>query len=164
MTETPTMKIERVFSASRELVWKAWSDPEHLQKWFGPQVETILHKFEFKVDGEWLTEMKMQASSMFSRAQFIEIEPPKRLAFLQSNTDENWTLTPNPMSPDWPKTMLTEVSLEEQGPNTKLTLLWSPHEGSDAENAFFAQGMERFSGGWGMGFDVLETILKDLAQ
>ena len=29
--------ITRVFDAPRELVWKAWTDPEHVARWFGPR-------------------------------------------------------------------------------------------------------------------------------
>jgi uncharacterized protein YndB with AHSA1/START domain len=45
----------RVFDAPRELVWKAWSDPEHLGKWWGPNGFTTTTKvFEFKPGGQWL--------------------------------------------------------------------------------------------------------------
>jgi uncharacterized protein YndB with AHSA1/START domain len=45
----------RIFDAPRELVWKAWSDPEHLAKWWGPNGFTTTTKvFEFKPGGQWL--------------------------------------------------------------------------------------------------------------
>jgi uncharacterized protein YndB with AHSA1/START domain len=45
----------RVFDAPRELVWKAWSDPEHLGKWWGPNGFTTTTKvFELKPGGQWL--------------------------------------------------------------------------------------------------------------
>jgi uncharacterized protein YndB with AHSA1/START domain len=31
------LNITRVFEAPRELVWKAWTDPEHMKQWFGPR-------------------------------------------------------------------------------------------------------------------------------
>src|ERR1700730_19384056 len=31
------LNITRVFDAPRELVWKAWTDPEHVSRWFGPR-------------------------------------------------------------------------------------------------------------------------------
>jgi uncharacterized protein YndB with AHSA1/START domain len=40
MAETPPLDreftITRVFDAPRELVWRAWTDPEHMSRWFGP--------------------------------------------------------------------------------------------------------------------------------
>jgi hypothetical protein len=29
--------ISRVFDVPRKLVWKAWTEPEHLKRWFGPK-------------------------------------------------------------------------------------------------------------------------------
>jgi uncharacterized protein YndB with AHSA1/START domain len=43
MTEAPTaqeIRITRVFDAPRELVWKAWTEPEHLAQWWGPRGRT----------------------------------------------------------------------------------------------------------------------------
>src|SRR5438093_9715892 len=41
MAETPPIgrefTITRVFDAPRELVWKAWTDPEQVARWFGPR-------------------------------------------------------------------------------------------------------------------------------
>jgi uncharacterized protein YndB with AHSA1/START domain len=36
-TRQPDMTIVRVFDAPRRLVWKAWTEPQHLAKWFGPK-------------------------------------------------------------------------------------------------------------------------------
>jgi len=48
----------RVFEAPRALVWTAWTDPEHLSKWWGPNgFTTTTKKFEFKPGGEWLFTM-----------------------------------------------------------------------------------------------------------
>jgi uncharacterized protein YndB with AHSA1/START domain len=33
----PDMTIVRVFDAPRHLVWKAWTEPQHLAQWFGPK-------------------------------------------------------------------------------------------------------------------------------
>ncbi len=35
-----TLIIERIFDASRELVWMAWSDPDLMKKWWGPRAFT----------------------------------------------------------------------------------------------------------------------------
>ena len=31
------LKIERVFDAPRDLVFKAWTEPEHMSRWWGPR-------------------------------------------------------------------------------------------------------------------------------
>jgi len=59
MSDLPEYILDRVFDAPREMVWRAWTDPELLSRWYGPGVETIIHKFDLKPGGVWLNEMKM---------------------------------------------------------------------------------------------------------
>ena len=48
----------RTFDAPRDLVWKVWTDPEHIGKWWGPIGFTTTTKvFEFKPGGQWLFTM-----------------------------------------------------------------------------------------------------------
>jgi uncharacterized protein YndB with AHSA1/START domain len=45
----------RTFDAPRELVWKVWTEPEHIAQWFGPNGFTVTTKyFEFRPGGQWL--------------------------------------------------------------------------------------------------------------
>ena len=37
VSETERMVVTRVFDAPRELVWKAWTDPEYVMQWWGPK-------------------------------------------------------------------------------------------------------------------------------
>ena len=41
MSERPEYVLDRVFEAPREMVWRAWTDPELLPRWYGPGAETI---------------------------------------------------------------------------------------------------------------------------
>ena len=59
MSDLPEFVLDRAFDAPRELVWRAWTDPELLNRWYGPGVETIIHKFNLEPEGTWLNEMKM---------------------------------------------------------------------------------------------------------
>jgi activator of Hsp90 ATPase-like protein len=46
--------FHRLLDAPRELVWKVWSDPEHLHHWFGPAGFTLTTlEFAFVPDGVW---------------------------------------------------------------------------------------------------------------
>ena len=75
MNELPEYVLDRVFDAPREMVWRAWTDPELLSRWYGPGVETIIHKFDLKPGGTWLNEMKWGDNSDLSKAVFQEIVP-----------------------------------------------------------------------------------------
>ena len=75
MSELPEYVLDRVFDAPREMVWRAWTDPELLHRWYGPGAETIIHKFDLKPGGMWLNEMKWGDNSNFQKVVFQEVIP-----------------------------------------------------------------------------------------
>lgn len=44
MSEIPEYLLERVFNVPREMVWRAWTDPEILHRWYTPNIETTIHE------------------------------------------------------------------------------------------------------------------------
>jgi uncharacterized protein YndB with AHSA1/START domain len=162
MTELPMFVMEREFDAPRELVWRTWTEPELLGHWYGPGVETVVHKLDVRVGGAWLNEMKMGERSGYQRCDYTEVVKPERLVMLMSTTDADWNLAANPMMPDWPRVLLTTVTFEDAGSKTKMRLEWSPHEATDAEIACFAGAVENLGKGWGAGMAMLEEMLADL--
>jgi uncharacterized protein YndB with AHSA1/START domain len=162
MSDLPTYVLERVFDAPRELVWKTWTDPKLLPRWYGPNVETIIHRLELKPGGRWLVEMKWGANSHYQRAEYTEVTPPKRLVWLHSSSDADWNIIASPMMADWPRVLLTTVAFEEDGARTKLRLTWVPHEASEAEVACFAAAIDRMGKGWDAGMELLARLLAEL--
>ena len=164
MSDTPEYVIDRVFDAPRDMVWRAWTDPELLAQWYGPRVETIIHEFDLTPGGLWLNEMKMGDKSHLSRSEFMEIVPLEKLVWHQSNTDKAWNIISNPMMPDWPRVIATIVTFADAGAKTKVRLVWTPHEATDAEIACFAGAMDGFGKGWGAGFAILDEMLAELQR
>lgn len=160
---TEAFKMTRDFDAPKEMVWRAWTEADLVQRWYGPGVETVIHEFEVKPGGLWLNEMRMGERSMNQRMEFTEVNPTDRLVMLMSNADENWEITANPMMPDWPRTLLTTVTLEDRDGGTRLTLSWDPHEATDAEEAVFAAAASDFNKGWGAGMNIIDEILAELS-
>jgi len=68
MSDVTEYIVDRLFDAPRAMVWRAWTDPELLARWYGPGVDTIIHKFDLKPGGEWLNEMKWGDKSDLSKA------------------------------------------------------------------------------------------------
>lgn len=70
------LTLNRTFDAPVELVWEAWTDPEHIAQWWGPkgmQVEVVEHSF--KVGGKWRYIMEMPNKSQFiSEGVYSEIK------------------------------------------------------------------------------------------
>lgn len=162
MSDLPTYVLERVFDAPQELVWKTWTEAKLLAHWYGPGVETVIHKLDVSVGGVWLNEMRMGERSGYQKSEYTEVVPHSRLVMLMSNTDADWNIAPNPMMPNWPLTLLTTVTFERVDDKTKMQLTWSPHEASEAEIAGFAAAMEGLGKGWGAGMVLLEELLADL--
>lgn len=162
MTDQPTYVLERIFDAPRDLVWKTWTDPNLLARWYGPGVTTIIHKLDVTVGGVWLNEMQWGGNSNRERMEYTEVTAPERLVWLHSMADADWNITSNPMMEDWPRVLLTTVTFDDLGDKTRLKLTWTPHEGTEAENACFAMAMSGLDKGWGSGMAILEEMLAEL--
>lgn len=119
--------IEEVFNASIESVFKAWTDPEKLMKWYAPDGCTIhFKKLEIKKGGKYLSCISNpQYGDCWCMGEYKEIEPHSKIVFSMINADENG----NPIDPtdigmdaDWPGYTLVTVTLTEENGKTKLQL------------------------------------------
>lgn len=162
MTDLPTYVLERSFAAPPELVWRAWTDEKLFARWYGPNIETIIHQQDLRVGGVCRVEMRMGGGSSYQTLTYLEVTPPSRLVFLNSNADPAWNVAANARMPDWPRTLMTTVTFEQNVAKTQLRLEWTPHEATEAEIACFATAMENMGMGWGAGMDVLATILAEI--
>lgn len=162
MSDVPTYVLERVFDAPRQLVWKTWTDPELVPRWYGPGVTSIVHKMEPKSGGVWLHEMQWSGKSNFQRADYTDVAPHERLVWLHANTDSDWNIISNPMMADWPRILLTTVTFDEKDGKTTMRLTWVPHEATDAEIACFEGALDGMGKGWGAGMELLEKLLAEL--
>lgn len=75
--------IERVFDAPRELVWEAWTNPEHVAQWWGPNgFTTTIKQMDFRVGGVWkLTMHGPDGRDYPNSSVFREIVKPERIVF-----------------------------------------------------------------------------------
>jgi uncharacterized protein YndB with AHSA1/START domain len=163
MSELPEYKLDRIFDAPRELVWRAWTDPELLHRWYGPGAETIIHEFDLKPGGMWLNEMKWGGNSNFQKVVFQEVTPPEKMVWHHfSSTDSDWNNIANPMMADWPRLLLTTVTFEDMGDKTNVRLSQLPLEATDAEIACFAEAMANMDKGWGSGYAIMDELFVEL--
>lgn len=162
MSDLPIYVLEREFDAPRALVWRTWTEPALLPRWYGPRVETVIHELDLRPGGLWLVEMRWDGRSMYQRVEYTEVTPPERLVWLHSSSDADWAVAANPMMPDWPRVLLTTVTFEEDGGKTRLRLTWEPHEASEAEIACFAAAIDGMGKGWNAGMELLEALLAEL--
>ena len=76
-----TVTMKRTFNAPVALVWEAWTQPEHISKWWGPQgMQTKVITHDFKVGGEWKYAMAMPDGKEFiSEGIYQEIVPHEKI-------------------------------------------------------------------------------------
>lgn len=83
MTPTPDCEIvhTRIVNASKELVFKAWTDPEYLKNWWGPKGFTnTFHRFDLVSGGEWSYTMHgPDGGDYLNEAVFVKIDAPNFL-------------------------------------------------------------------------------------
>jgi uncharacterized protein YndB with AHSA1/START domain len=116
LPEERVLVITRIFDAPRDLVWKAWTEPERMVRWFGPRgfTSTVL-KTDFRTGGAYHFHMRSpEGNDHWLQGIYHEIVEPERLVSTFAWADAEG-------KPTRPETLLT-VSLAEHGGKTKLTL------------------------------------------
>lgn len=157
--------ITRVFDAPRDLVFKAWTEADHLARWFGPKGSTIrVAKLELRPGGVFHFSMGFQGREMWGRWVFREIAPPEWIVLVNSFSDENGELTRHPMVADWPLEMLTTSTFSENGGKTAVTVRWSPLNPTEAERKAFDGGRDSMTMGWTGTFEQLSDYLSTLTR
>jgi len=89
-TKSTEFVISRVLDAPRDLVWKCFTDPEHMRQWWGPKGFTVVaSKMDLRVGGTYHYGLKApNGAPMWGKFVFREIVPPERLDFISSFSDE----------------------------------------------------------------------------
>jgi uncharacterized protein YndB with AHSA1/START domain len=165
MEENKKIIIERVFDASREKVWEAWTNPEIVKKWWGPEhfyAPSI--KVDFRVGGKYIYAMHGPKGTefdknMYSAGEYKEIVPMEKLVVTDYFSDENG----NKMSaqqqglPDgMPSEMVVTVLFEEvENGKTKLSIIYSPQ----SEEQYVAMNQSGMKEGWGTSLDKMAAVL-----
>lgn len=157
VNEVDELVLERVFDAPRELVWRAWTDPEQLVQWWGPHEFTTPYcTIDLRVGGEIRFCMRnSQYGDFWSGGVYQVIDPPSRIVVTDYFTDEHGNKVPAThygMSEGLPDEATISVEFEDIGDGkTKLTLRhglpsWLPETAEAAE-------------GWSQSFEKLAAYL-----
>jgi predicted 3-demethylubiquinone-9 3-methyltransferase (glyoxalase superfamily)/uncharacterized protein YndB with AHSA1/START domain len=152
----PTLTITRVFDAPRSLVFQAWTEPERVQRWWGPKgFTTPVCEIDLRVGGVSRNCMRSpEGQDFWSRGVYREIVEPERIVCTDSFADEQGhVVSPEHygLSPEWPVEALITVTFTEQAGKTRLTL----------QHSLLPPGRERdlCRQGWEESFDKLADYL-----
>ena len=91
--EKTRLEISRVIEAPRDRVYAAWTDPEQLKQWFGPEnVKTRELVADARVGGTFRWDIiNSEGEEMTMRGEFRELQPDKKIVFTwQWEDDEDW--------------------------------------------------------------------------
>ena len=137
--------ITRVFDAPRDLVFKAWTDRDHLSQWFGPRGFTMtMCQMDQRPGGTYRFGMRStEGSDHWLKGVYKEIIEPEKLAFTYAWTDAEG-------NPTRPETLVVLTFDDEQG-KTRFTLHHSVFESVTA--------CDMHRQGWTSSLDRLAEIL-----
>ncbi len=145
--------ITRVLNAPRELVWKAWTDPKHLEQWWGPKgFTTAVTEMNLRPGGGWRYVMRGPDGAEYPcKGIFREITVPERIV-TSDEFDEGHVAVG---SGDLPSGMVVTAIFREQGDKTKLTLRIM-HQSMEDRKKHEQMGV---IAGWNSSFDCLDEHL-----
>jgi uncharacterized protein YndB with AHSA1/START domain len=140
-TADRTIITTRLLNAPRERVFRAFSEPERLARWWGPKGFTnTFHEFDFKAGGHWRFVMRGPDGTEYeNHSVFLEVREPERIVFRHLDPVHEFEMT---------------ITLVEEAGKTRLTwhMLHSTVAKSEAVRAFVTEANEQ-------NFDRLEAEL-----
>ena len=156
--------ISREFNVSRDLMFKVWTDPEHMQRWWGPKDSKVTYsRMDFRPGGSYHYCMRTpDGHDMWGKFVYREIVKPERIVFVNSFSDEKGGLTRHPMSPGWPLEMLSTITFAGHLGKSKVTVHWAPLNATEEERRAFENGFESMQKGWSGTMDQLAEYLTNL--
>ncbi len=138
-----TLEMMRVLPATRSVVFEAFSDPNELAKWWGPQGFTSPSmEFDPRVGGTYRIEMQPpEGDPFYLTGEFREVDPPARLAY---------TFVYDDPDPDDVETVVT-LSFRDLGESTGVAFTQGRFK-TEARCALHRDG-------WTDSFDRLEELI-----
>lgn len=141
------IRVERIFNASRDRVWKAMTDPELLAQWWGRGNKLVVEKLDMVRGGHWRVVEHADGQTHGFEGRYREVTPPERVV----QTFE-WDGMPGHV-------ILETMTLEDLGDGrTKLVniSLFMTHEDRDG---MMQSGMED---GMAESYAALDRVLQTL--
>lgn len=152
--------LERIVDVPPELVWKAWTTPEHLMKWFTPVPwKTVDCEIDLRPGGIFRTVMRSPEGQDFpNMGCYLEVVPNEKLVW--TNCLEAGFRPVAMTSPEtcggFPFTAI--IALEPSGKGTKYTAIVL-HRDEEGAKQHAAMG---FQEGWGKALDQLVEVAKEM--
>jgi uncharacterized protein YndB with AHSA1/START domain len=141
------IEMNRLFDAPRELVFEAYTEPEHIPHWWGPrEVTTIVETMDVRPGGAWrFVQRDADGNEYAFYGEYREVVPPERLV-------STFTFEGMPELE-----MVDTLTLSEQDGKTLLTVV-SRFASQEDRDAMVESGLE------GGAIEMWERLAELLAQ
>jgi uncharacterized protein YndB with AHSA1/START domain len=159
---TDALTLTREFAAPAESVWRAWTEPELLKRWYGSAGHTVPHcDIDLRVGGQITACLRSpEGFDTWFGGTYRVIEPPTHLVVTDYFADEAGNVlhpTEVGFTSDWPRISTYDILLEPLGKDrTRLTL---KHIGVSTA---LGKKVEE-DAGWMQSFDKLDLLLEETA-
>lgn len=148
LTARQSLHLRRIFHAPRELVWRAWTQPEMMLAWYGPpEFPAVQAEQDLRPGGAWRACLRSATEDrvLWHGGVFREVVPPERLVFsFKWESDDHEDGTPV-------NTLITVILAELPGGRTQLDFT---QQGLKSE-----QSLTGHRHGWTTSFDRLDQWL-----
>ena len=137
--QTVDLVVKRIIDAPLELVWRAWTEPERMQHWWGPKDYTSPScQIDLREGGRYVFCMRAPqeqgGQDSYTSGVYTRIVPMQVLEFTQGLADKDGNRI-DPVSvgmpPDFPKEIRTVVTFRRRRDMTELTIAeygWTPSQ------------------------------------
>lgn len=143
------IRVERIFNASRDRVWKAMTEPELVAQWWGRGNKLVIEKLEPVRGGHWRFVEHADGQQHGFEGRYAEVTPPEKTV----STFE-WDGMPGHV-------LLTTTTLEELGDGRTKLVATSLYMTAADRDGMMQTGME---GGMNESYAALDRVLAAMKQ
>ncbi|MGQ0540356.1 MAG: SRPBCC domain-containing protein [Blastocatellia bacterium] len=151
--------ITREFDAPRDLVWQVWTEPKHIEKWFGPEgFNTRVKSMDFRQGGKWEYVMIGPDGAEYPfGGVYLEIEPIEKVVSTNEFGEEYTERNPDI---SMPKIMSVTTLFEDHGTTTRVVIK-TTHATAEDRKKHEEMGVVA---GWNSSFDKMDDYLAELQK
>ncbi|WP_075618299.1 SRPBCC family protein [Paenisporosarcina indica] len=159
-------EITRSFNAPLELVFKAFTESEHLQNWWGPKGWAFdISKFELHQDGVFhYSQTSPDGHEMWVKFVYHEVIAPEKLVYTSFFSDEKGNIVRAPFHDNWPLEILNTFTFTEHEGKTILTMIGTPVSPTEEEMKTYEESQEMIHEGFSGTFDHLADYLSTIPE
>jgi uncharacterized protein YndB with AHSA1/START domain len=141
------IRTERVFAAARQLVWRAYTDPELIAQWWGRGNKLVIERMEVERGGHWRFVEHAPDGAHGFEGRYREVTPPERLV-----QTFDWDGMPGYVA-------VTTTTFDDLGEGRTRVLTVSLFHTTEERDGMLSSGMEQ---GLNESYEALDALLSAL--